>query len=131
MYIPSVFKTICRTISSVDTKILSVKPLPNIANRTMHMCHRQYLNDAASIHTNKISSMHILQPFVPLYNHICGLKMKTVLHRRCKSCIEMWKNDRKYIKCKAHPRHNQVQRKKQPYNTWILTFASQKPQRDW
>ncbi|KZC13507.1 hypothetical protein WN55_05058 [Dufourea novaeangliae] len=83
------------------------------------------------MYSNNISSKTLLQTIVPMYNITCNMKTKTVLHRRCKYCVLHWKEGVKYVKCKVSPRHNQVQRMKQPRNTWILTFASQKPIRDW
>ncbi|XP_076238243.1 mitochondrial ribosomal protein L36 [Calliopsis andreniformis] len=132
MNVSRLFRTVYQTISFIDQRISSMKPSTNIFNRNIHnLCNRQYLNNVPSICTNKVDLLGLLQPYVPMYNPTCSFKMKTVLHRRCKSCLLLWKNDRKYVICKAHPRHNQVERKKQPYKTWILTFANQKPIRDW
>lgn len=115
----SLFRNVCQGVSS-------------IAVRTMyHMTTKQCTSNLTNTFSNKIALGNLLQPFVPMYNITCGLKMKTVLHRRCLKCRVIWKEDRKYIICKAHPRHNQVERKKKPYNTWMLTFASQKRERDW
>lgn len=132
MNISPLFRTMYQTVGSIAPRIMPVKSLTSMINRNVHhMCNGQYLHHLSSICLNKASSMGLLQPSVPLYNLACGLKMKTVLHRRCKSCLLLWKNDRKYIICKKHPRHNQVERKKQPYKTWILTSVSQKPIREW
>ncbi|XP_076222289.1 mitochondrial ribosomal protein L36 [Nomia melanderi] len=127
----SMFKTICQGIRFIAPKIFSVESTA-IAARTMyHMSTKQSVNNLPNVFNNKIASGNLLQTIVPMYNVVCGLKMKTILHRRCRKCLFKWINGRLYVKCKAHPRHNQVQRQKKPKNTWILTFASQKPIRDW
>ncbi|OAD58512.1 hypothetical protein WN48_11244 [Eufriesea mexicana] len=115
----------CKTLKLFSSKIPSMEPFSRIINCNMHyICNEQYTNNLSSTCTNKITSI-LLQPALPMYNVTCGLKMKTILKRRCKSCLLITKNDRKYILCKERPRHNQVERKKSEYKTWILTHATQ------
>lgn len=129
MNISSLFRRVCQNIGSVIPR-MPVEPVTNTINRKMHyICNRSNLCNLSN--TNKINTPTLLQPSLLMYNLTCGLKMKTVLQRRCKSCLLMWKNDRKYIICKDRPRHNQVQRKKKSYNTWILTHATQGRVREW
>lgn len=129
--VPLLFKTACQTVGSIAPKLFAVEPFARIINRNIHhMCSKQYSYSLSNIYT-KQSCSALLQPSSTTYNLTCGLKMKTILHRRCRSCIVLWRNDRKYVMCKAKPRHNQVQRKKQEYKTWILTHASQSKVREW
>lgn len=129
--ISSLFRTACQRVGSIAPKIPLMEPFARIINRNMHhMCNKQYSPNLSNMYTNKISSP-LLQPSLPMLNFMCGLKMKTVLKRRCRSCLLMWKNGRKYIICKAKPKHNQVERKKKEYNTWILTHATQSKFREW
>lgn len=125
MNVSPLFRTVYQTINFIAARITWMTPCRNINS----MCIRECLHSWSG--TTKLRSSGLLQPSIPMYNSTCGLKMKTVLHRRCKHCIVFWKEDRKYIMCKEHPRHNQVQRKKLPYKTWILTHACQKPVREW
>nr|XP_033321123.1 uncharacterized protein LOC117217549 [Megalopta genalis] len=123
-------RKIHQSMGSIGPQVLSASP--TIATRTMHYMNvKQSTSILTNIFSNKINSGSLLLPFVPIYNITCGLKMKTILHRRCRKCYEVWKNDRKYIICKEHPRHNQVERKPQPYKLWKLSSVSQKPKRDW
>ncbi|CAL7939790.1 unnamed protein product [Xylocopa violacea] len=127
----SLFKTVCQTLVSLAPKMSLIEPCTRVINRNMHyMCNKQYSYNLSNVCTNKTSST-LLQPLLPMYNFACGLKMKTILKRRCKSCIICWKNDRKYVICKEKPRHNQVERKKEACSTWILTSASQSKVREW
>lgn len=131
MNIYSLFRTTCQTIKFMAPKLSSMEPFTKIIHRNMHhICDKQYSNNLSNMYMNKISSI-LLQPSLPMYNVICGLKMKTILKRRCKHCLLMWRNDRAYIKCKVKPKHNQVERKKKEYKTWILTHASQSKVREW
>lgn len=118
-------RSTCQTLKCFSSKISSMEPFSRIINRNMHyICNEKYTNNLSSTYMNKITSI-LLQPSLPMYNVTCGLKMKTILKRRCRSCLLMWKNDRKYVLCKEHPRHNQVERKKKEYKTWIFTHATQ------
>ncbi|KOC60398.1 54S ribosomal protein c83.06c, mitochondrial [Habropoda laboriosa] len=131
MNISSLFRIACHTVGSIAPKVPPVESLTRIINRNMHyICNKQNSYSLPNMCTNQISSV-LLQPSLPTYNLTSGFKMKTILHRRCHKCLRMWKNDRQYIICKEHPRHNQVQRKKHDYKTWILTFASQSKVREW
>ncbi|CAK9833839.1 54S ribosomal protein c83.06c, mitochondrial [Anthophora retusa] len=131
MNISSLFRITYRTIGSIGPKIPSMESFTTIINRNMHyICNKKNPYSLSNMCTNIINPV-LLQPSLPMYNLIRGLKMKTILHKRCKYCLKLWVNGRMYIKCKAHPRHNQVQRKKQEYNTWILTHATQSKVREW
>ena len=132
MNVSSLFRTACQNIGSIIPRISSVEPVRNILSRKMHhMCNKSYFYDLSNTYTNKIGPVGLLQPVLPMYNLTCGLKMKTVLHRRCKYCILMWRNGRKYIKCKAMGRHNQVERKPKIYQIWKVTHATHGKPRDW
>lgn len=132
MNLYSLFKTSCQTIKRVTSlRLSSTEQLTKIINRNMHhLFDKQYSNNLSNVHKSKISSI-LLQPLLPIYNIVCGLKMKTVLRRRCKYCVLMWRNDRAYIKCREKPRHNQVERKKKEYKTWIVTYGTQTKVREW
>lgn len=128
MNIFTLFRTTYQTVGFIAPKVSSVESFTRyINNNIYHTCNKQYSNLSSM---NKITSK-LLQPLLPIYNFTCGLKTKTILHRRCRHCLLMWKNDRKYIMCKAKPRHNQVERVKKEKNTWILTHATQSKIREW
>lgn len=126
----NIFRTTCQTIGFIVPKLSSVESFTRIINNNIHQtCNKQYSN-FSNMYANKITSK-LLQPLLPIYNFTCSLKTKTLLHRRCKHCLLMWKNGRKYIICKVKPRHNQVERVKKEKNTWILTHATQSKIREW
>lgn len=130
MNIFTLFRSTCQTIGFIAPKLSSVESFTRIINNNIHHTYNKQYSNFSSMHVNKITSK-LLQPLLPIYNVTCGLKTKTLLHRRCKHCLLMWKNDRKYIICKAKPRHNQMERVKREKNTWILTHATQSKIREW
>lgn len=107
---------------------LTVETVQNIVSRRVYYIHnRQILTQ--SISSNDTSAL--LQPLLPMYYLVRGLKAKGRLQLRCKDCYFMCKEDRWFVMCKTHPRHKQVKQAKKEYKTWILTFASQSKVRDW
>lgn len=127
MSLLSLVRTACRSVGSIAPRVSTEFTI----NRNIHhICNKRSPSNYSSTSMSNTSPA-LLQSSTPIYNAVCGLKMKTVLQRRCRHCILMYKNDRAFIKCKAKPRHNQVERKKKEYNTWILTSASQSKRREW
>lgn len=112
-------------------KILTIGTIQSELTRKIHyICDKQkfnYLSSSLSIHNTSF----LLQPILPIYNLIYGLKTKGCLQLRCKDCYFLCKNERWYVMCKTHPRHKQVKMKKREYKTWILTWASQSKVRGW
>lgn len=77
------------------------------------------------------SSKKILTPYNPIFNPVCGLKVKGRVKRRCKSCYIVVRDERMYVMCPKFPRHKQMSMKPKPHNTWTLTHASQSRTRPW
>lgn len=73
----------------------------------------------------------LLQPSSLTITSERGFKQMGKLKRRCKDCFFVMRHERLYVLCKTHPRHKQMQMKKKEKNTWILTDATQSPQRAW
>lgn len=118
---------VINSVTSMTVK-LSVETVQNIVSRRICYIHnRQILTQA--IINNDTSAL--LQPLLPMYYLIRGLKAKGRLQLRCKDCYFMCKEDRWFVMCKTHPRHKQVKQAKKEHKTWILTFASQSKVRDW
>ncbi|XP_059476909.1 large ribosomal subunit protein bL36m [Neocloeon triangulifer] len=62
----------------------------------------------------------------------CGMKVKGLLKRRCKDCYFVYRDSRKYVMCKAHPRHKQAAFAPREKYTWILSPGPmQSKQRPW
>lgn len=83
------------------------------------------------IHGNNMNGSNLLAPVVPLYNSVCGMKVKGILELRCKDCYFVTRKERMFVMCKTHPRHKQAKIQKKEYKTWILTHATQGPKRPW
>jgi large subunit ribosomal protein L36 len=73
----------------------------------------------------------LLQPSSVALNFDRGMKQMGRLKRRCKDCYFVMRQERLYVMCKTHGRHKQMQMKKKPKNTWILTDATQSKLRAW
>lgn len=78
-----------------------------------------------------IPTTSLLQPPSLTFNFDRGMKQKGRLRRRCKGCYFVMRQERLYVMCKTHPRHKQMAMKKRDKNTWLLTDATQSPQRAW
>lgn len=125
-----ILKSVYQTIKSMAPKILTISTMQNIlTHRIHHMCDREKLSLLSSLLSH--NTCFFLQPILPLYNSVCGLKTKGRLQLRCKDCYFLCKKERWYVMCKTHPRHKQVKIKKKEYKTWILTSASQSKVRGW
>lgn len=73
----------------------------------------------------------LLQPTSLIMNFDRGFKVKGKLKLRCKDCYFIHRHERRYVLCKAHPRHKQMSMKRREKTTWILTDATQSPRRAW
>lgn len=126
-----VFRSVYQTINYVVPKILTIPTTQNVLVHKIHyMCNREKLSSPNNL-SNHQTTCSLLQPILPIYNSVCGLKAKGRLQLRCKDCYFLCKNERWYVMCKTHPRHKQVKIKKREYKTWILTWASQSKVRGW
>lgn len=124
-----IFRSVYQTINSMVPKILTIPTTQNVlAHKFHYMCSREKSNSLSDLSNH---STRFLQPVLPMYNSVCGLKVKGRLQLRCKDCYYYCKNERWYVLCNTHPRHKQVQMKKREYKTWLLTWASQSKVRGW
>ncbi|KYN43834.1 39S ribosomal protein L36, mitochondrial [Trachymyrmex septentrionalis] len=131
MNVAVIFKSVYQTINSMAPKVLTIPTVENVLFHRIHyMCNREKLYSSSNLLNHK-STYFLLQPILPIYNSICGLKAKGQLQLRCKDCYFLCKNNTWYVMCKTHPRHKQVKIKKKEYKTWILTSASQSKVRGW
>ncbi|KAM0731369.1 Large ribosomal subunit protein bL36m [Formica fusca] len=131
MNIGLILRSVHQTINSIVPKILTIGTVQNILVRRIHyICDRQKLRYSLNSDFSH-DTPSFLRPVLPIYNSVCGLKMRGRLQLRCKDCYFVCRKERWYVMCKTHPRHKQVQMKKRDYKTWILTSASQKPIRGW
>ncbi|XP_047497977.1 39S ribosomal protein L36, mitochondrial-like [Penaeus chinensis] len=73
----------------------------------------------------------MLQPAPTLVVQSCGMKQKGKLSLRCDDCYYVMRKGRLYVMCKTKPRHKQMAMQKKEKNTWILTHATQSPNRPW
>lgn len=81
--------------------------------------------------TKNMLQTPLLQPASLTLTPERGFKQMGKLKKRCKDCFFVMRHERLYVLCKTHPRHKQMQMKKKEKNTWILTDATQSPQRAW
>lgn len=132
MNVGLILRSAHQAIGSIVPKILTIGTVQNILIHRLHyICDRQKLNYSPNSGFNRSNIPSLLQPGVPIYNSVCGLKAKGRLQLRCKDCYLVCREERWYVMCKTHPRHKQVKIKKRDYKTWILTSASQSPYRGW
>lgn len=125
-----ILRSVYQTIDSMVPKILTIPTTQSVLTRKIHyMCNREKLSSLSNLSSH--NTCFLLQPELPVYNSVCGLKMKGRLQLRCKDCYYLCKNERWYVMCKTHPKHKQVQFKKREYKTWIITWASQSKIRGW
>ncbi|KAL6255300.1 hypothetical protein P5V15_013640 [Pogonomyrmex californicus] len=123
-------KSMYQAINFMVPKLLTIPTIQNVVTHKIHhICDRQKLSSPCNILNHNAS--FLLQPVLPMYNSVCGLKAKGRLQLRCKDCYFLCKDERWYVMCKTHPRHKQVKIKKKEYKTWILTWASQSKIRGW
>ncbi|KAL7632138.1 UNVERIFIED_CONTAM: hypothetical protein RMT77_017542 [Armadillidium vulgare] len=73
----------------------------------------------------------LLKVSTPQFQPVNGMKAKGKVQRRCPDCYLVWRQGRLFNLCKTKPRHNQMQKVPKEKETWIITFASRKPVRDW
>lgn len=132
MNVGLIFRSMHQAIDSIAPKFLTIGTVQNILlQRRIHSIYdRQRLNYPPNSGINH-SASSFLQPILPIYNSVYGLKSKGRLRLRCKDCYFVCRQERWYVMCKTHPRHKQVKNKKRDYKTWILTWASQSPIRGW
>ncbi|KAL0117412.1 hypothetical protein PUN28_010323 [Cardiocondyla obscurior] len=126
----SILRSAYQAVNSVIPRVLIT---PSIHNVSVHRIHYMANGEKLSLQNNLLSHKtgFFLQPVLPMYNSICGLKAKGKLQLRCKDCYYMCKDETWFVLCKTHPRHKQVKIKKKEYKTWILTWASQSKIRGW
>ncbi|EZA58255.1 39S ribosomal protein L36, mitochondrial, partial [Ooceraea biroi] len=126
-----ILRSMHRAINSTISNILSIRTVRGVTARNIHyVCDRRKLDHPQSSLSGH-STFNLLQPILPIYNSICGLKFKTQLQLRCKDCFLVARKERWFVMCKTHPRHKQAQIKKKEYKTWILTSASQNTHRTY
>jgi len=126
-----IFRSVYQTIDFMVPKMLFIPTIQNVlAHKIHYICNREKLSSQINLLNHK-NTYFLLQPVLPIYNSICGLKAKGRLQLRCKDCYFLCKNERWYVMCKTYPRHKQVKIKKRDYKTWILTWASQSKIRGW
>lgn len=131
MNVGLILRSVHQVIESIVPKILTIGTVQNVLVRRLHyISDRQKLNYSPNSGFSH-NTPSFLQPVLPIYNSVCGLKAKGRLERRCKDCYFVCRQERWYVMCKTHPRHKQVKIKKRDYKTWILTSASQSPIRGW
>lgn len=94
-----------------------------LTKRAFHLLQKPTLN---------VSSMeNALKPVRVSIVPSCGLKVRGMLHRRCKDCYFVRREEIWYVMCKTHPRHKQVQMKAHERKSWILSHATQGKIRPW
>lgn len=104
------------------TKTLLANQIPQASLKTLSANFSLFSN---------VNQPKLLPTFTPSVNPVCGFKVKGKVRRRCKSCYFVRRQERLYIICPEHPRHKQMAQMQKPYNTWILTHASQSKLRPW
>jgi len=126
-----ILKSMHQAINSAISNILWTRTIQGIMARNIHsICNKQKLNHSQN-NLSGHNTFNFLQPILPVYNSICGLKTKGRLQLRCKDCYIVARKERWFVMCKKHPRHKQIQIKKREYKTWIITSASQSKVRGW
>jgi len=126
-----ILKSMHRAINFTISNILWNRTIQTTMARNIYsICNRQNLNHSQN-NLSDHNKFNLLQPILPVYNSICGLKTKVQLQLRCKDCYFVARKERWFVMCKKHPRHKQVQIKKKVYSTWILTSVSQNKIRGW
>lgn len=81
--------------------------------------------------TKTVTFFFSCQPAPTLVVQSCGMKQKGKLTLRCDDCYFVMRKGRLYVMCKTKPRHKQMAMQKKEKNTWILTHATQSPNRPW
>lgn len=84
-----------------------------------------------SIGSLNLYNTTLLQPSTTAVVAHRGMKQVGNCKRRCKDCYFVVRQERLFVMCKTHSRHKQMSMKKRQRNTWILTDATQSPQRAW
>jgi len=126
-----ILRSMHRAINSTISNISWTRTIQSTMARNIHfICNRQKLNHSQN-NLSVYNTFNFLQPILPIYNSICGLKTKGRLQLRCKDCYFVVRKERSFVMCKKHPRHKQVLTKKKEYKTWIVTSASQSKVRGW
>lgn len=120
-----------RALNSTIFSILSVRTVQDVMARNIHYIYDKRKLNHMQNNLSTHNTLNFLQPILPMYNSICGMKAKVALERRCKDCYFVVRKERLFVQCKTHPRHKQMQIKKKEYKTWILTAASQSKVRGW
>ncbi|XP_043469304.1 uncharacterized protein LOC122502992 [Leptopilina heterotoma] len=80
---------------------------------------------------NSACSGLLLQPKLPIFNQLCGMKYKVNLRLRCRGCYFVHNKGVRYVRCKVKPRHKQSAFAPKERNTWIWTCVTQSKKREW
>ena len=116
--LPSICNNVSRFLSHPNANLLFTRASSHLMVRTMQPSLVQ-------------ETQQLLVPQVPILVPSCGMKVVGKLKKRCKDCYFVVRNERTYVICKTKPRHKQMSMKKKEEKSWILTYASQGPKREW
>lgn len=127
-----------RLIGSRQIRAMGLELIPSlIVNGTRTLGYHglarmpNALASSSAIATSLRPGMQLLTAVLPTLSSACGFKVKGHLKRRCKDCYFVMRQERLYVICKTHPRHKQMSMKPPEKKTWILTHATQCPDRPW
>ncbi|XP_012275726.1 uncharacterized protein LOC105697199 [Orussus abietinus] len=81
--------------------------------------------------SNMVQHNGLLKPVLPLVNSNCGMKIKGKPELRCKDCYFVMRDAKLYVMCRTYPRHKQMRLYPSERKTRILTYACQRPKREW
>ena len=115
--LPLACNNICRFLVHPNISLSVTRAASHLIGRTMQ--------------PSLAPAQQLLVPQVPILVPSCGMKVVGKLKKRCKDCYFVVRDERTYVICKSKPRHKQMSMKKKEEKSWILTYASQRPAREW
>lgn len=133
MNVSGLLRTVYRNCYQTTTKLSIQYSERTPSARAMHsVCSNKPLPILANVTSSITGPPQFLQATVQSsILQRCGMKIKAWLKRRCKGCYFVRREERLYVMCKLKPRHKQMAMKAKPKKSWILTHATQSPQREW
>jgi large subunit ribosomal protein L36 len=100
-------------VSSVAPRVVGLLQKCIVPGRCLHLLART---------PQPAGQMGLLRPLQSLQVvPACGLKQKGVLKKRCKDCYFVYRDSRKYVMCKTHPRHKATAFAPREKFTWIVS----------
>ncbi|XP_048513697.1 39S ribosomal protein L36, mitochondrial [Athalia rosae] len=133
MNVPLLWRTVTQSCYQLMLKTPIHRHNVNLLVRSMHcICSNKPLGILPKIATSNLSqSSDLLQANTPSIIQNCGMKIRGLLKLRCKDCYFVVRQERMFVFCKSKPRHKQMSMVKRKEKTWILSHATQGPQRAW